>query len=189
MIKKTRKGAAGKNRPIQGHVLNTERDGGHSSYVGPSIPLEGVSGIDHLTPVERRDGLWFKRDDLFLPFQDHQALNGGKLRQVIDILQRSNCGGVITAATIHSPQIPLVAGAAQNLRLPCVVVTGGSALTPELQLAQNLGARLVRAASGRHTALFAEVRRLNASLRYQVIPFGSYPFQFLPIRYHCRLIK
>jgi 1-aminocyclopropane-1-carboxylate deaminase/D-cysteine desulfhydrase-like pyridoxal-dependent ACC family enzyme len=130
-----------------------------------------VRDIDALTPVEERCGLLFKRDDLYRPFEP-SFLNGGKLRQVMRLLQDCRRPGVITAASIHSPQIPLVAGAAHHLGLHCVAVVGGTRDTPELEIAKQFGATIKRAASGRHRALFAEVTRLNSALDYQVISYG-----------------
>jgi 1-aminocyclopropane-1-carboxylate deaminase/D-cysteine desulfhydrase-like pyridoxal-dependent ACC family enzyme len=126
---------------------------------------------EQLTPIEKRSGLFFKRDDLFRPFET-KVLNGGKLRQVITALTGCRKPGVITAASIHSPQIPLVAGAAHHLGLRCVAVVGGTSMTTELNMAVELGTEIKRAASGRHRALFAEVTRLNSSLGYHVIPYG-----------------
>jgi len=130
-----------------------------------------LSVLNTLTPVEERCGLLFKRDDLFQPFESG-FLNGGKLRQVMTVLRECRRPGVITAASIHSPQIPLVAGVAHHLGLRCVAVVGGTRVTAELNVAKRLGAVIRRVASGRHRALFAEVARLNSSLGYQVMPYG-----------------
>jgi 1-aminocyclopropane-1-carboxylate deaminase/D-cysteine desulfhydrase-like pyridoxal-dependent ACC family enzyme len=130
-----------------------------------------VRGINALTPVEERCGLLFKRDDLYRPFES-SFVNGGKLRQVMRLLKDCRRPGVITAASIHSPQIPLVACAAHHLGLHCVAVVGGARETPELEIARQFGAKIKRVTSGRHRALFAEVTRLNSALDYQVISYG-----------------
>jgi 1-aminocyclopropane-1-carboxylate deaminase/D-cysteine desulfhydrase-like pyridoxal-dependent ACC family enzyme len=132
---------------------------------------DDIAILNALTPVEERGGLLFKRDDLFRPFET-KVLNGGKLRQVITVLRACRRRGVITAASIHSPQIPLVAGAAHHLGLRCVAVVGGTSVTTELDMARRLGAEIKRSASGRHRALFAEVARVNSTLDYYVVPYG-----------------
>lgn len=146
-----------------------------SNSVAPTTKRAAyLSVLNNLTPVERHGDFLFKRDDLFRPFGP-APLNGGKLRQIMTILLRSHSLGVITGASIHSPQIPLVAGAAHHIGLRCVAVAGGKALTRELELAKQLGADIRRAASGRNRALFAEVSRINRRLSYHVIPYGIAP--------------
>lgn len=135
------------------------------------------STLTEPSPIEHHGHILIKRDDLFRPF-DHRALNGGKLRQIMTTLRDSRPIGVITAASIHSPQVPLVAGAARYLGLPCVAIVGGSTMTKELRIASELGADIRRAASGRHRALYAEVSRVNAGLGYHVIPYGIVPTSF-----------
>jgi 1-aminocyclopropane-1-carboxylate deaminase/D-cysteine desulfhydrase-like pyridoxal-dependent ACC family enzyme len=147
---------------------------GNSALSNERTADKFVRDIHTLTPVEERSGLLFKRDDLYRPFQS-SFLNGGKLRQVMRLLQNCHKSGVITAASIHSPQIPLIAGAAHHLGLHCVAVVGGSRETPELEIAKQFGATIKRVASGRHQALFAEVTRLNSALDYQVISYGVVP--------------
>lgn len=126
------------------------------------------------SPIEHHGHIFLKRDDLFRPFEN-RTLNGGKLRQIMTILRDSRTTGVITAASIHSLQVPLVAGAAHYLGLPCIAVVGGRMMTKELKMANALGADIRRAASGRHRALYAEVSRVNANLGYHVIPYGIAP--------------
>jgi 1-aminocyclopropane-1-carboxylate deaminase/D-cysteine desulfhydrase-like pyridoxal-dependent ACC family enzyme len=130
--------------------------------------------LTHVTPVQQHNGIFFKRDDLFRPFKSPE-LNGGKLRQILTVLRDCRARGVITAASIHSPQIPLVAGAAYYLGLRSVIVSGGKRCTPGLHLALDFGANIKRVSSGRHRALFAKVSDLNRALRYFVIPYGIVP--------------
>ena len=39
----------------------------------------------NLTPVEKHDNIYFKRDDLFCPYGD---VNGGKVRQTIKLFEK-----------------------------------------------------------------------------------------------------
>jgi 1-aminocyclopropane-1-carboxylate deaminase/D-cysteine desulfhydrase-like pyridoxal-dependent ACC family enzyme len=142
-----------------------KRAGEHRDY---------FSKLTEPSPIEDHGHILIKRDDLFRPFEN-KTLNGGKLRQIITVLRDCRSLGVITAASIRSPQVPLVAGAAHYLGLSCVAVVGGSAMTKELRIANELGADIRRATSGRHRALYAEVSRVNADLGYHVISYGIAP--------------
>ena len=60
-----------------------------------------------LTPVDFREGMYWKRDDLYKPFGDYHV-NGGKVRQAlqlfetkIDEIKNEHNNGVITAASVH----------------------------------------------------------------------------------------
>jgi len=59
-----------------------------------------------LTPVEKRGDYYFKRDDLYQPF-DFSRVNGSKLRQC-QLLIKKNIdiakNGVITGTSVLSPQ-------------------------------------------------------------------------------------
>lgn len=80
-----------------------------------------------LTPIEQRDGLFFKRDDLFVPFKD-STLNGGKVRQCFELIRqnadniRANHNGLVaTASSVHSPQGYIVARCAKQFGLNAIV--------------------------------------------------------------------
>ena len=55
----------------------------------------------NLTPVEKYDGIYFKRDDLFCPYGD---VNGGKVRQTIELIKkhkhfiRGDAGSAVNAS-------------------------------------------------------------------------------------------
>lgn len=66
--------------------------------------------VREITPVEEIGGLLYKRDDLYMPFDDI-PLSGGKVRQAIYLIGnnyeyiRDECNGqVYTASAITSPQ-------------------------------------------------------------------------------------
>jgi 1-aminocyclopropane-1-carboxylate deaminase/D-cysteine desulfhydrase-like pyridoxal-dependent ACC family enzyme len=102
----------------------------------------GLRVVDagRLTPFERHGGRWYKRDDLFVPFDD-LALSGGKVRQALALLvpaarqiKGKHHGVVLTATGVHSPQGLIIARVCQQLGLRCVLFIG----------ATNLGGALVR---------------------------------------------
>lgn len=76
-----------------------------------------------LTPVEHRDGLWFKRDDLFLPLGPG-GLGGSKCRQLIWYMNRFREGKthVLSGASIQSPQLLMSAIVGAHYGLPSRLV-------------------------------------------------------------------
>jgi hypothetical protein len=83
-----------------------------------------------LTPVEQYDKLWFKREDKFAPL-GYGGINGSKLRQLIylfnDYCNNKVPTGVITGASVLSPQISMSALVAKHYGLPITVVVGATA--------------------------------------------------------------
>src|SRR5215472_4696550 len=103
-----------------------------------------------LTPVVVEEGLHVKRDDLFA-LEPSAVIRGGKLRQCIVILEGAEPTRLITASSIHSPQIPIVAYLANHTKIPCTVLVGGKRDTQSLILARRFGAEILRCRTGRHT--------------------------------------
>jgi 1-aminocyclopropane-1-carboxylate deaminase/D-cysteine desulfhydrase-like pyridoxal-dependent ACC family enzyme len=97
-----------------------------------------VTDPDELTPVELHDGRWYKRDDLFAPFDD-VPLSGGKVRQAMlllgakrDEIVRDYGGVVLTATGVHSPQGLIIARVARHFDLDCVVFVGATTIASAL---------------------------------------------------------
>lgn len=122
-----------------------------------------------------------KRDDLF-SLGPSGRTRGGKLRQCAALLIGSGAARVITGASIHSPQSAIVADVARHLNIPSLVLCGGHMMTRPISIAQELGAEVKRCASGRHTVLFAEARRL-CEPGDLIVPFGMRPSVPDPIFY------
>ena len=82
-----------------------------------------------LTPVEQRNGLWYKREDLF---RWDNGVNGSKLRACHHLVSRAVLEGaetVVSAASVLSPQSAMSATVAARLGLSSVTIVGGT--TPE----------------------------------------------------------
>jgi len=92
-----------------------------------SLDRKKVKWEDYLykpTPVENRNGIWFKRDDYFAPL-GYSGPNGSKCRQLIWYMTKNMAGKnhVLTGASVQSPQISMsaIVGAHLGLRSRVVV--------------------------------------------------------------------
>ena len=91
-----------------------------------------VKGLNDLTPVEEYKGIYFKRDDLFQPFDDI-PLSGGKVRQALCLLQnqkeriqKAYNNTVISGTSVQSPQGIIIARAAKELGMNSILVFGAT---------------------------------------------------------------
>ena len=91
-----------------------------------------VRAVDELTPIEYVDGIAYKRDDLFRPFDD-VPLSGGKVRQAMELLRpraaaikSEQQGLVLTATSVHSPQGLIIARVAYEYGLRTRLYIGAS---------------------------------------------------------------
>lgn len=123
--------------------------------------------MNRLTPVERRAGLWIKRDDLYHPFGPREV-NGGKLRQCMMLVDsvKQNTRGLISCCSIHSPQAPITAATAMAYGMRCTILYGGTSRkklleSPMPRLCLKYGATVALAArSGRSSILYARAREI-----------------------------
>lgn len=114
-----------------------------------SEELEWSSFLNELTPIHRAGELLFKREDAFAPL-GYGGINGAKLRQLLHLVSeyRKSGGrsGLLTAASVLSPQLPMAAAVARHFRMPSVLVLGStrpdSAIKREMvEMASWFGAR------------------------------------------------
>ena len=120
-----------------------------------------------LTPVEKRDGVWFKRDDTFVVAN----VRGGKARACL-VLSRAASTGLVTACARHSPQADIVASIATSLGLPSWIHAPSGSLTDELSLAARHGAKLKRHRAGYNSVIIARAREDAEKRNATLIPFG-----------------
>lgn len=120
-----------------------------------------------ITPVQHIGDYYFKRDDLFMPF-DFSPVNGSKLRQGMLLCEKNIDyvqNGIYTGTSIHSPQAVISASIARFYGVPCTIVYGG---TNESSLRQNryaqlcahLGAKIELCKVGYTTAVSARAGEL-----------------------------
>ena len=131
-----------------------------------------------LTPVQLRDGLWYKREDLFrLP----NGVNGSKLRACFYLVGQARAAGameVVSAASVQSPQSPMGATVAARLGLSSVTIVGGT--TPEkavkhktIALAVAAGSEVVSIPVGYNPALQSAARKfVKANPGTWKLPYG-----------------
>ena len=100
-----------------------------------------------LTPVELRNGMHYKRDDLL---RDPAGPNGSKYRACRHLLTQAMARGydhVVTAQATASPQSSICATLAAELGMKCTVVVGASkpataVLHPNIAIAMRANAQL-----------------------------------------------
>lgn len=98
------------------------------------MDFEERLGVFDLTPVEKQGSMWFKRDDLYTPFEDI-PLSGGKVRQAICLVGnsyeyiRDACNGKIYSGTgLTSPQGIIIARVAKEFGFQSVIFVGNTKL-------------------------------------------------------------
>jgi 1-aminocyclopropane-1-carboxylate deaminase/D-cysteine desulfhydrase-like pyridoxal-dependent ACC family enzyme len=83
-----------------------------------------------LTPIQTGDsGIGWKREDTFAPL-GYGGINGSKLRQLIYLVHRywaaGGRAGVLTAASVLSPQVSMAALVAKHYRLGATIMLGAT---------------------------------------------------------------
>jgi hypothetical protein len=100
------------------------REGRRSAGVRPTSPSLDLR--NWLSPVELRDGRYYKREDLCtLP----AGVNGAKLRACDHLIRQGAAQGrtrVVSAASVLSPQNAMAAVLAARYSMSCLIVLGGT---------------------------------------------------------------
>jgi 1-aminocyclopropane-1-carboxylate deaminase/D-cysteine desulfhydrase-like pyridoxal-dependent ACC family enzyme len=119
-----------------------------------------------ITPVEFRNGIYFKRDDLFKIGKSC----GGKVRSCWYLAQKTK--GLVTAGSRSSPQVNIVAEIANRLNIPAIVFTPEGELMPEVKLAVVHGATVYQVEAGYNLVIINRSRIAARKYGYKEIPFG-----------------
>lgn len=138
-----------------------------------------ITDPNELTPVEYREGIWLKREDLFQPF-GIDTVNGGKLRQCYFLIEdiKKKYNKVISCCSIYSPQAPITASVAKYFGLKCEIYYGGT--TPERVLkyrmpyiSKQYGAQITIASkSGIHSILYNKAKSKAIENHWFVVDYG-----------------
>jgi 1-aminocyclopropane-1-carboxylate deaminase/D-cysteine desulfhydrase-like pyridoxal-dependent ACC family enzyme len=138
------------------------------------IDRDKVKWEDHmydLTPVELRDGIYWKREDYFAPL-GYGGINGSKLRQLLHLISKLDVPGIITGASVLSPQLSMGALVAKHYEIPITCVLGGtkpeSAIRHEnVAIAQDAGAEFVFGKVAYNPGIQSNVTKLMALPEYK----------------------
>ncbi len=121
---------------------------------------------DYLTPVEKVDGIFIKREDKFQVAE----VCGGKARTCWFLSQGAR--GLVTAGSRQSPQANIVAHIAKELKIPCRIHTPTGQLSPELIDAREYGAEIIQHKAGYNNVIIARAREDAINRGWINIPFG-----------------
>jgi 1-aminocyclopropane-1-carboxylate deaminase/D-cysteine desulfhydrase-like pyridoxal-dependent ACC family enzyme/DNA modification methylase len=119
-----------------------------------------------ITPVEKIDNIYFKRDDKF----SIGGGKGGKVRTCWHLAQGAK--GLVTAGSRSSPQVNIVAQIAKKLGIPCRAHTPQGALSPEVKMAQQAGAEIIQHKAGYNNVIIKRASDDAEALGWTNIPFG-----------------
>ncbi len=136
------------------------------------------------TPIEERDGILLKRDDLYC----FAGIRGGKVRacrrivaaeidhtcsQVLSQYGGGHVAGLITASARKSPQMQIVSRIAHRLGLAARCHTASGAMTPEMDDAVAHGGELVQHKPGYNSVIIGRaLEDAKARPGWTYIPFG-----------------
>lgn len=86
--------------------------------------------LEALTPIENTDsGRRYKREDSFAPL-GYGGINGSKLRQLVFLVgeyrKHGGSEGLVTAASVLSPQVSMAALVAKHFQMSALIVLGGT---------------------------------------------------------------
>ena len=126
-----------------------------------------ISDPKALTPVEKHNKIWLKRDDLY----KIAGVRGGKARTCYLLANRAK-KGLVTASSRHSPQVAIVARLAKMINLPCRIHTPRGKATPEINDALSNGAMRIPHKIGFNNVIIARARQDSQKLGWTEIPFG-----------------
>jgi len=138
-----------------------------------------------LTPVEEYDGIFYKRDDLFSPFDN--GVNGGKARQAIALIEKNlkyiqeECNNtIITATNVQSPQGLIISTVGKHFG--CKVIVGFGyywgkdkliAKNPLIKKAQEAGGNIEVIANASYPSVVnCAIDKLSKEENYYQIKFG-----------------
>ena len=134
----------------------------------------------YITPVERRGDFWFKREDLYKPY-DFSPANGSKLRQCQMLVAKNidkTTNGIITGTSVLSPQAVIAASVAREHGVSCDIFYGGTRI--ELlkekkypSIAMSLGANVEVVTKMGYTSMFCCGQPCVSTLQSSFIPSAS----------------
>ena len=145
-----------------------------------------IKNYNELTPVELHSGVYYKRDDLFQPYDD-MPINGGKVRQCIALVENNlehikrDCNSTIaTASSIESPQGIIIARVAKEYGLKSILAIGGGTDADKLiakhklvKACHSIGCD-IRAVNklGYNSVLYSKLQEMQKTEKFFIALFG-----------------
>jgi len=124
-----------------------------------------------ITPVEKINNVFFKREDKFSCF----SVQGAKARAALYLIRKAKkLGfiGVTTAGSRMSPQIEIVSFIAKELGLKFTAHCPSGELSQELLNAKKNGANIIQHKAGYNSVIIARSKQYAIDNNYFEIPFG-----------------
>ena len=134
--------------------------------------------INDLTPVEKYDGLLYKRDDLFLPFGKY-GTSGGKVRQAlsligenVDNIIENHKSTIVTHTQVHSTTGTILTRVCKHYNLKCIICVGGTTSKSlkkhhMMMLAEYWGGQIRNVCGhGMHAPVMSRLRELVKQEKY-----------------------
>lgn len=151
-----------------------------------TVPTLTVEPYSYATPLQLRNGRWYKRDDL-LCFSN--GVNG-KVRTSLYLAtfaRKAGAQGLVYGGSVHAPALGRVASAAAHVGLSCQLVVGSEPTKAirhdTVRVAVQAGATLIHSPVAYNPALQKRARDIatNSSGRLMQIPYGvSAPADWTP---------
>lgn len=129
---------------------------------------KAISDTNTLTPVQKVEDVFVKRDDMF----EYNHQKGGKVRSALYLMKKHKADGYTTAGNRNSPQINIVSSIGKQLHKPVIGFTSTGELGPEVKQAQSKGATIKQVKPGYENVIAARAREAAESKGYFYIPFG-----------------
>ena len=133
----------------------------------------------NLTPIEKHNEILFKRDDLFCSYGD---VNGGKVRQTINLIKKHKPKGVIAAVSVHSPTGPVISRVAKYYNIPCIIAVGGTKKEnldklPMMKLTKKWGGDIrIVAGHGMKNVVSSRMKTIQKEVGYFDMDFSKHIF-------------
>jgi len=124
-----------------------------------------------ITPIEKYNSIYVKRDDLFI----FKNVCGGKVRSALALCKDAK--GLVTAGSRYSPQVKIIAEIANDMKIPFHAHIPFGSLTEETQFAIDKGALLFPCKPGFNNAIIGRAKKDAINTGYTYIPFGMECFE------------
>lgn len=144
--------------------------------------------IYDLTPIEEYDGIYYKRDDLFKPFdgeEDYNQINGGKLRQCISLffekekeIREKYNNTVATVSSLESPQSVIISRVAKEFGFQSFIGVGNTNIKnavkhKPIRMSQELGSEIdVISTQAFNNVLFFNLKKIIQDKPMFAVMFG-----------------